>query len=228
MKLTINKLILFTYLILTSSLYGTIIKDNKTFIFKTKVFSTIKTNFAVTLKNKQSHPIEKSFKDLISIVKTDGFCTGGKYNILPSHYDYNGKYNKDITYKGWIGFECQFQDIKKYEILINKVKQINPAFDISQNKLNYTLSSNQKEIIKNKLVNMAIKYAKNYSEKLNNNFDNCKIKLIDLTSNNYNHFRTTNIMMMKSANNKTTVTAPIQNNIEQSLFVKYEFECKDK
>ena len=212
------KKIIILIFILFYNLQALDISKQKT--FSTTIPPTIQTtSFSLNHIAKTSDEIEDIFNKAIKIVTKSKICSGGQYRIYPD-YKYVENRKIEIGYNSNLHFSCEFNDNRKYEKTLNKIKELN--IKLTQNSINYKVPDEKIEQEKSKLEFLAFNYAKQYVEKIDAIFNNCKIKSI--TFNNYN-----NPIQYKTLarQENSTVTSPIAKDIEISLNVNYIFDCKN-
>jgi uncharacterized protein YggE len=212
------KKILVLIFVLFYNLHGLDISKQKT--FTTSISPTIQaTSFSLNHIAKTSSEIEKIFNKAIRIATKSKICSGGQYRIYP---DYKYVENRKIEngYNSNLYFQCEFSDNGEYEEILTKIKKLNVK--LTQNKISYKITEKQTENEKSKLEFLAFDYAKLYTQKLTNIFNNCKIKSIS-----FNQYNTPIQYKTLSREESTTVSSPIQEDIEISLKVDYLFDCKN-
>lgn len=177
------------------------------------------TSFILNYASRSSNQIEKLFEKAISTVEKSTICKGGQYRIYPQ-YQYIQNRKIANGYNSNINFNCEFEDIELYEKLIKKIKRLRSK--LTQNKISYKVSEQQIEKEKSNLEIDAYNYAKQYTKKLNNTFSKCSIKSVSFSSP---HQPTLYRTMIKEE--KTTTTAPIDEEVKIKLNVRYLFDCKN-
>lgn len=193
-------------------------------ISKQKVFTTtIKpsiqiASFSLNHIAKTSNEIENLFNKAISIVNKSNICKGGQYRIYPD-YKYIDNKKIEIGYNSNMNFQCEFEDITLYEKLLTKIKKLN--MKLTQNKIYYNVSDTKNEEEKSKLELKAYNYAKQYTVKLNDIFQKCEIKSIS-----FNDYNAPIQYKMLARQESTTITSPIEEDIQISLNVNYLFNCQ--
>jgi uncharacterized protein YggE len=193
-------------------------------ISKQKVFTTtIKpsiqiASFSLNHIAKTSNEIENLFNKAISIVNKSNICKGGQYRIYPD-YKYIDNKKIEIGYNSNMNFQCEFEDITLYEKLLTKIKKLN--MKLTQNKIYYNVSDTKNEEEKSKLELKAYNYAKQYTVKLNDIFQKCEIKSIS-----FNDYNAPIQYKMLTTQETTTITSPIEEDIQISLNVNYLFNCQ--
>lgn len=198
-------------------------------ISKSKTFTELippknmSSGFSLQHRAKQSDTIEALFEKAINIVSKENICKGGKYSIYPNYY-YTKNTRVQEGYRSSIRFNCHFDDVSRYKNLLSKIKKLNTT--MSQDEINYTINDDVKEKYMQTLENSAYVYAKEHTKFLNKQFNNCKVKSINLRQNQH-AMPFLKEMTMAATPMGTKVTAPIKENIKVNLSVDYKFECKE-
>ena len=229
---------------------------NATVVSKDRVFedyitpSHMSGSFSIVKKSQETIEIQKLFNKIVGIVKKSDICKGGNYYISPeyeykTHY-YNNETKEEINpakltprtyyqkqkkefigYRSKIDFNCTFKNVTTYDKIISKIKELKVK-ELSLNTIHYKATKNEIDSSNDSLEVDAIKYAKEYSKKLNTLFDSrCKIEKIifNPSSHTPRHYSQKN--MLKSASEATSITTPpIKENLKIDLRVNYTFECK--
>ena len=193
-------------------------------ISKSKVFTdnippqNYNSGFSIIKEAKNSNIIEELFSKVIGVVEEADICKGGKYTIYPNYYYKEGKRVQN-GYRSTIGFDCEFERVENYNILLSKLKTFNGV--MQQNKINYGVDKLTKEKYLLTLENRIYDYAKAHSEFLNEQFKNCEIKAIDINQNNQPvpYFREAAISVSAKS------TPPIKEDIKVQLNAAFKFEC---
>jgi hypothetical protein len=202
-------------------LFALEISKEKKFV-KTKDPNIQKTTFGLVYESKSDTMIENIFSKAISIASKTDICKGGSYTIYPSYKHINNTREFE-NYRSNINFDCEFKDPKKYEKLIDKIKELD--IKLVQNKILYDITNEQKEELYSQIEDEIFVYAKSYIDILNEKFENCKIKSIDIMPKQVNNIP---YMALKAeSTSNSIVTPPIKQEIEYSLTSKYVFECEN-
>ena len=197
-------------------------------IFKSSSFTkTLKPSFqsaafSIDHKSMYDTQIESIFKRIIHAASKSDICKGGEYRIYPSYKYINNERISD-GYRSNIRFECEFKDIKKYEKVLDDIKEF--GVKILQEKINYKVTEEEKLSAKKLLEKEAFLYAKEYRDSLEEFFSSCTIESIKFDQDQLSQapYRA---MAMESVSFKTTVTSPIEEDINYKLNVDYIFKCK--
>ncbi len=201
------------------NLYALDISKQK--VFTVSVTPTTQTSsFSLSHIAKTSKMIETLFAKAIKLTEKSDICKDGQYRIYPD-YKYVENRKVEIGYNSNINFNCEFDDYKKYERLLTKIKKLN--LKLTQNKISYKVSEQTNEKEKSKLEFISYNYGKQYSSKLNKVFNNCKIKSIAL----HNSYNAPVQYKALARQESTTVTSPIKDDIQISLNVNYIFQCEN-
>lgn len=208
-----------TYFIILLQLQALDISKQKNFTVTLKPTTQVAT-FSLSHIAKTSNEIENLFQKALITANKSGICRGGQYRIYPD-YKYVENRKIEIGYNSNINFHCEFNDIKKYENLLVKIKKLN--IKLTQNAISYKISTTKQEEEKSQLEFLAYEYAKQYTKKLNNIFHNCNIKTINF-NNSHTPILYKTLARQEAA---TTVTSPIEEDITLSLSVDYIFNCEN-
>ncbi len=173
-----------------------------------------KSGFSINLEEYDQKTIESSFQKLIEIVKEYPICKGGEYNINP-HY-------KKKTYIGYIDFNCQFSDEKRYEKLLDEVKTIDGK--LSQRRIQASSSENILEESQNSLEKMALAFPSDYVLFLQESLKDkeCVVSKISFSNRGGN---ITPFMLRSAEMAKSKVTLPIKEKLKHTMSVDYTFTC---
>jgi len=194
-------------------------------INKHKIFTvnseqeSLKTSFRVASKGQNSYQIENRFKEVIQLAKKSSICKGGEYRVYPN-YKYIKSQRIDDGYRGEVLFQCAFENKNGYEKLINDVKKIQDI-ELTQNQIQIVAKDKTSELEK-----LTYKYASNYINELSKYFSKCSVD--EITFVNYNQPVPSIYLgktMASESDMSTSITAPIENLLTQSISVKYKFEC---
>ncbi|MEA3352563.1 MAG: hypothetical protein U9Q33_01930 [Campylobacterota bacterium] len=197
-------------------------------ISKSKVFSSsiipnvLTTSFTLKHKAQNDNEIEKLFQKAINIAKKSDICKGGSYKIYPSYRYINNKRLND-GYNSYLDFNCRFQNINSYEKLISNIKHLNAK--LTQNKIKYISTDQQKESSVKMLEVLAYKYAISYKKYLNEQFKDCKIKSISFSNSLQNDPIALKRMILSQ---DTTTTSPVKDEIKHKINVNYTFLCDER
>lgn len=220
MKKNIRKILLIPTMIASLgviSLEAVEITKNKSFTLQTQK-KNFSTRFSIQAKKNNAEKIETLFKKVIDTTSQANICTGGQYTINPN-YKYSNNERKKDGYKGYISFECNFFEIENYEALLDSLKNID-TLDLSQNQINLIMKDRTKE-----LELLSFIYATEYIKDLSKNFTNCSVHTIDFATEQPYSQKPYALRTVQMHQRKTTVTAPIEKDLEQSLEVYYKFVC---
>jgi len=181
---------------------------------------SLKTSFRVTANAQNSHQIENRFKNAIQLAKKSSICKGGEYRVYPN-YKYVKSQRIDDGYRGEVLFQCAFENKNGYEKLIDDVKKIKDI-ELTQNQIQIVAKDKTLELEK-----LTYKYALDYIVELDQYFSKCTVnEIIFLNYNQSIPITYLKKTMAAESDMNTSVTAPIENMLTQSIKVNYKFECK--
>ncbi|MGB3751778.1 MAG: hypothetical protein WA945_09445 [Arcobacteraceae bacterium] len=195
-------------------------------INKHKIFTvnseqeSFKTSFKVATKAQNSHQIENRFKDAIELAKKSSICKGGEYRVYPN-YKYVKSQRIDDGYRGEVLFQCAFENKNGYEKLINDIKKIKDI-ELTQNQIQIVAKDKTSDLEK-----LSYEYSLDYIVELDQYFSKCTVD--EITFLNYNQSIPTTYLrktMAAESDMNTSVTAPIENLLIQSINVNYRFVCE--
>lgn len=212
------------YILLTVCLYG-ILFGQDLLVEKQQRFTIqsdpnlYTSNFSLQMEEFQQNIIEENFHKAVTLVNSYGICKGGKYTIHP-HY-------KNKTYQGYINFTCRFQDTKKYEKLLDKIKALKGK--LSQGTIQALNDQNTLDIIEKQLEIKALSFPSTYNQFLVDNlngFNNCLVQKISF--NNTTGQTPMPYLLRSNESSASKVTLPIHEKLKHTLIVNYVFKCQRK
>lgn len=189
-------------------------------ITKTKLSNNL--NNPPFIHNNIEKSIENSFKRAIQIAKSSHICQGGKYSITPFE---NRSSNKSVSgYRGYISFDCEFKDDKKYADVLSKVKKISTDIKLAQNPISYISLEEDNIKFSKTLELMAYKFANEHSQFISKNIRKiCTTK--NITFSNFSSMPTRHNLNHSFAKVATEVTAPVNNLVVHTTNAKFIFDC---
>lgn len=221
--MNLEKICLSAAILSFTSLNGLEITKSKQFdIFVNPSFQT--ASFSLSHTSNKSIDIEKKFKKAVEYAKEGQICKGGNYSIYPRYKYVNNSRIAD-GYSSHINFRCEFDNVKKYEELLSKIKKLNSK--LTQNQIQYKNTHKQKDEANKQLEQEAYDYAKKYRNYLNKQFKNCNIKKIDFTENNAIGMQH-RLYAEKSSMKDSISTSPIKDKLKYSLTVRYTYSCENE
>ena len=218
-------------LCLAYELFATVITKDKTFE-EFILPSQMATTFTIVKKSQKTLDIQSLFNDAINITKQSNICKGGNYYIVPDYEykTYNKKQKREfIGYSSKISFNCTFDDVKKYDKVVSKIKTLEVK-ELSLGTINWKATKQEINDSYENLEVKALNYSKDYNGKLNGIL-NSKCKTLSISFNPKSNYApkvySQRMMLSSAAHSESITTEPIKEDLKVNLKVMYEFECKE-
>jgi uncharacterized protein YggE len=209
-----------------------IIKD-KLYEYKYVTPDTIVSGFRIYVKNKDFSKVNKKMEYFLTIVKKHkDICPSSSYYINPEYKYTDGK-RKLLGYIGNINTYCKFNDMKKYENILNEVyskvdstKKITISLSRSNWMVSESISEKTQKELKQKVILSAYENAKIFSKTTKKI---CSLKEINYTNNSdvINYWRDGVQPVRMMAAKKINMQAPIKKDKKISISATYLLECED-
>jgi hypothetical protein len=214
----------------------TITSITKSKEFSKKILATgYVGSFSLKMSASKQEVIEETISEISKFVGSDGFCSGGEYNI------YKPNFKNDNLFESNIAFSCEFKEKEKYENILDIVKSQKRNFEskfknnqleieLNQNQINKKVTKEDEDVSLLELEKEAIEYAYNYGKLLGSKNKvgevlNCIPKIINLNQGYYHNMDNIRTMAVASYREKTNVSVPLDNDVLVKLNVNYSFDC---
>jgi len=223
----LSSVLIFSSCLVATHLSAGTISKSKSFTSMVAT-NTMSTSLHILVFDESDDVVEKTISKIDKILQKSKIAKGGHYFIVPEYQWENGE-KSFYRYIANLSYEFNFSNKKEYEEILDKIKSID-TIELTQSPIQLSISEKTMTSTTENLELEAIRYGKEYAQKLSSWFGNgdCKIKNITFSSNNFPHMP---LALMRSANLDTSmsnseVSLPLEKEKKVQLDVSYIFECE--